>query len=513
MAAERTICLKGGYVWPGGNAPLAEGGILVSGNTIKSALTPSEAEDAAASADEVIDICGMALMPPLVDCHVHSTSTLLRGTENSLPLELWSYYSINYGRGFTDDAVRHAVLLTDIEMIRNGVGGYIDHFPQTHRAASGLAAHIQSGLRIGFAPFFADMLDEDILDIPLDRRVVEKIAPLAPRRLEEIRSAYIDLDAEIQSTGGGRITLLAGPNSPQRCSDALWILWREFQEKLAIGSHTHLLETFPQAQAARTRWPQGLVRALDDAGLLHNRLSVGHGIWLDPKERELLAARGVTISFNPISNGMLGSGRKRVRDDLDAGLKMALGTDCSNTGGRHDLFEVMRHMLIAGREPGTDFDRWLTPVEVLNAATTVGARAIRGPGAKGLLEANGVADILVIDLEAAGMAASFKSLNSIVVHADPRNVRSLMVDGRWLLRNGTITAFDEASVLRNAARHADDLRAAAAERHGEIRGLHNTYSAWQEGAFPHHACPSCGQISRPTPGAYRSHVVEATEKI
>ncbi|RJG40988.1 hypothetical protein D3Y55_27640 [Mesorhizobium sp. DCY119] len=503
MAGQRTICLKGGHIWPGGDTPLTEGGILVGGSQIKAILAPGEVGAAADGADEVVDVSGMVLMPPLVDCHVHSSSTLLRGTENSLPLELWSYYAINYGRGSTDDSVRHAALLTNIEMIRNGIGGYIDHFPPLHRAGAALSAHMQSGLRIGFAPFFADMWDEDILEIPLDRQIVHKIAPLAPRRLEDIRSAYFDLDAEIKSKGEGRITLLAGPNSPQRCSDALWELWAELQDRLGIGSHTHLLETFPQAQAARKRWPQGLVQALADEGLLHSRLSVGHGIWLDPKERELLASIGVTVSFNPISNGMLGSGRKRVREDLDAGLKIALGTDCSNTGGRHDLFEVMRHMLISGRDPGTDFNTWLTPAEVLNAATTIGAGALNGAKAHGRLETNGAADILVLDLESHGMAASSVSLNSIVVHADPRNVNSLMVDGRWLLRNGKIIVFDEVSVLRDARRHADDLRAAALDRLSEIESLHPHYSEWQRSVFSGHRCRACSRVSLPVPGTYQ----------
>ncbi len=495
MAGERTICLKGGHVWAGGHASLTEGGILIAGRRIIAVLSPAEAEAAANGADQVVDVSGMVLMPPFFDCHVHSNSTLLRGTENSLPLELWSYNAINYGREFTDEAIRVATQLTNVEMIRNGIGGYVDHFPQTHRSESTLSAHIESGLRIGFAPFFADMWDEDILDMPLDRKIVDKIAPLAPKRLGDIRAAYIRLDDEIRLKGDGRVTLLAGPNSPQRCSPALWAMWRDLQDQLGLGSHTHLLETFPQAQAARKRWPQGLIRALADAGLLHSRLSVGHAIWLEPDERNLLASAGVTVSYNPLSNGMLGSGRKRVRDDLDAGLHLALGTDCSNTGGRHDLFEIMRHMLISSRDPGTDFDRWLAPADVLNAATTAGVRALGGSQSLGLLATNSAADILVLDLEAAGMAASSKSLNSIVVHADPRNVHSLMVDGRWLLRNGTITTLDERSVLCDARRLAEELRSAAAERHGEIASLRAPYAAWQRRAFLGHRCLACGRGS------------------
>jgi cytosine/adenosine deaminase-related metal-dependent hydrolase len=482
---------------------LVDGGILVRGRRIVSVLSSGESEAAAHHADEVIDVSGMVLMPPLFSCHVHSNSTLLRGTENSLPLELWSYYAINYGRGFTDEAVRVAALLTDVEMIRNGIGGYIDHFPQTHRATSALSAHIESGLRVGFAPFFADMWDENILDIPLDQAIIQKIAPLTPKQREVIWATYLQIDAEIRLKGEGRVTLLVGPNSPQRCSPALWALWRDLQDNLGLGSHTHLLETFPQARAARKRWPQGLIRALSDDGLLHDELSVAHGIWLEPSERELLASAGVTVSYNPLSNGMLGSGRKRVREDLDAGLKLALGTDCSNTGGRHDLFEVMRHMLLSSRDPGSDFETWLTPGDVLNAATTTGARALGRSGAAGLFAANAAADILVLDLEAAGMAASSRSLNSIVMHADPRNVNSLMVDGRWLLRNGAIMTLDESSVLRDAGRLAEDLRSAAAHRHHEIKSLYPAYSAWQRETFSIERCPACGRVCGPSPGAFR----------
>lgn len=497
MTDHKRICLKGGYVWPGSGAALVEGGLLIRGDRIEAVFGLAEAGAVAACADEVIDATGMVLMPPFVDCHVHSNSTLLRGTENSLPLELWSYYAINYGRGSTDEGIRHAALLTNIEMIRAGIGGYIDHFPQTHRSAFAIEAHARSGLRIGFAPFFADMLDEDILDIPLNRDVVRRIAPLAPKRPEDIHSAYLNLHSLLRTEGGGRLTLLAGPNSPQRCSETLWELWKKVQTELDIGSHTHLLETLPQANAAWKRWPEGVVQALDNSGLLHDRLSVAHGIWISDSERDLLAERGVTVSHNPISNAMLGSGRRRLRDDLDAGLKVALGTDCSNTGGRHDLFEVMRNMLVSGRDPGSDFETWLTPEEVLAAATTNGAGALHSGKSNGYLEAGAAADVLILATQRYGLSASAPNLKSLVVHSDPRNVVSMMIDGKWILRDGKIVAFDEAEVLANASRYADDLRLGAIEQAGDIKNLHDDYASWQRGVFSAHQCPHCNRTTPP----------------
>lgn len=489
--------LVGGYVWRGAGFDLERSTVLISNGLIEAVLPESMSDTLSDSTYQLVDVRDLLLLPPLFDCHVHSTSTLLRGTENSLPLELWSYYAINYGRNLTDDAIYCSTLLTALEMIRNGIGGYIDHYPPTHRAEVGLAAHVHSGLRVGFAPFFADLRDENILDIPLDRDVIKKIAPLAPTNSDRIRAIYSDLDIEVRSKANGRIALLAGPNSPQRSSPKLWKLWQDLQENFVAGSHTHLLETYPQSLAAKKRWPNGVVQALAEHGLLSDRLSVAHGVWIDQSERELLASHGVTISYNPQSNGMLGSGWKRIREDLEAGVNISLGTDCSNTGGRHDLFEIMRHMLLSGRDAGSNFADWIQPREALNAATNNAGGLGQHWGGGGLIEPNRAADILFINVKSFGLAAAPIALESIVVHADPRNVHSLMVGGEWLLRDGVITAFDEALLLAKADRLAEELRETASQFSTELASLRDPYKDWQDQVFEQRFCPHCS--ARVTP--------------
>ena len=69
------------------NEPRA-GGVLVEGRSIAAlALTDREQREARARAGEVIDAARMILMPGLVNAHYHSYGTVLKGTENSLPLE------------------------------------------------------------------------------------------------------------------------------------------------------------------------------------------------------------------------------------------------------------------------------------------------------------------------------------------------------------------------------------------------------------------------------------------
>jgi 5-methylthioadenosine/S-adenosylhomocysteine deaminase len=492
-AQDWITCIRGGDIWTGPGEPIAAGALLIKGSEIVAVLSPSAAFDDRLEVNEFVNASGCLLMPPFTDGHVHSTATLFRGTENSLPLELWSNYIVNYDRGLTQEGLKIASQVTDIEMIRNGIGGYIDHYPQSDLADIGIKAHAEAGLRVGVAPYFADMWDEDISEIPIDRRVFNKLMPAASKTPEAVRSQFHELAAEVSQIGRNTVSLLLGPNSPQRCSDGFWKVWRELQEDLNLGTHTHLLETVPQAVAARKRWPNGLVDALDKMGLLHDRLSVGHGIWLTEAEKRIFADRGVTISYNPVSNYMLGSGRKNVRADLDLGVKIALGTDCSNSGGRHDLFEVMRHMLFSGRDPGTDFSRWISPEEVLDAATQ-GASAVLGSSKKlGRLAVGAAADILMLDFGKGGLVAAPVSLNSVVTQADPRNVNSLMVNGRWLLRAGKICSLDEEAIMSRAKTLASDVRAAAVEFADEIRELHTPFLGWYRGIASRGCCPTCGQ--------------------
>lgn len=489
---RRTVGIHNGYLWKddGGQHP-EPAGLFIENGRIARVLTPADFAAAQSVADESFDAAGCLLTSPLFDGHVHSTATLLRGTESHFPLELWSYYTINYGRAFVDRYTRSAILLTAAEMIRNGIGGYIDHFPPSHYAPVAIAAHRETGLRVGFAPFFADLLDEDILAIPIGARLAKRFLPRMRREPGALYELFLELHKDLSNDP--RIRLLAGPNAPQRCSDDLWKLWLRLRRELDLGSHTHLLETLPQALHARERWPIGLIAGMEDAGLLDARLSVAHGVWLSQHDLDRLARHEVTVVHNPVSNLALGSGAFDVRRALDAGIHLALGSDSSNTGGRHDLFEIMRHILFSGRHAGSDYKRWITPSEAFRAATS----AIRAfaPDYNPSLSTGSEADVLLLDFDRGALAGAAMTVDSLVRHADGRAVRALMIDGVWLYRNGRIEVFDEDDVIAEARTCAEALRRAGQEAAGDLRAIQSAFAPWYGGAFAASNCPRCGRFS------------------
>jgi 5-methylthioadenosine/S-adenosylhomocysteine deaminase len=419
-------------------------------------------------AGEIVDASGRWLLPGLIDAHAHAYGGLLRGTENSLPLELWAMHTTLYGRAIDADGIRLAILLGAAERLRGGITGTVDHSPMVQFGALALAAHEESGMRVAYAPFLHDISDYDLFDF----RLSDALAPFVggpPPLDEEIYAEKFSTLVASARAGSGRVQVQLGPNAPQRCSPLAWALWRRLRDRHDVAVHTHLLETRAQASLNR-RWPNGLVAEMAREGMLEGRLTCAHGVWLTEAEREVLARHDVTVSHNPASNLMLGSGTMDLRACRACGLRVALGTDSANTGGRHDLFGVMRLAMMLPRGQNADFSQWPAAAEVFSAATEGGAAALGLRGQVGSITVGQFADLVLVRTGDAGTVAGEASLDTLVQHAGPEHVDAVMVDGRWLLRGGTILAFDEAAVLREASAAAAMLHERVAADLTSLRG-------------------------------------------
>ena len=441
------------------------GTVLVDGDTVEAvAWNVDDRRAVVARAGEVVDGTGSRLVPGLVDAHTHAYGTLLRGTESSLPLELWALYTIAYGDGLDDTAIAAAMLLHDAECIRSGITGVVDHFPHMAHAPAALAAHEQSGMRVLFAAFVQDLSDYDLLhiDVPADLHAITQVGTVDIAAYEAL---FGDL-AALARRGSGRVRLALGPNAPQRCSDDIWAMWRRLRDRYDVPVHTHALETRAQARIAHERWPDhGMIAALEHAGLLDERLSLAHAIWTTAPEREVLARNGVAVSHNPLSNLTLGSGVMPLRAYLDAGVTVGLGTDASNCAGRHDLFETMRAALTLPRVHEIDATRWPDAATIFTMATANGTAILGEPVRPAGIVPGAAADLVLMRDGGSPGARLDDTLEGFVTYAGRELVDAVMVAGRWVLRDDTILTFDETHLLATLR----DVHAAIAERAAAAR--------------------------------------------
>src|SRR5215470_10689896 len=164
--------------WSADPAPAT---ILIEGGRVVALESGEAGARVAARALEHVDAPDLVAIPGMVNAHHHAYANVLRGTENSLPLELWALYTVAYGRALDAETIKLAILLGAAEMIRAGVTACVDHFPHIGNAEAAYAAHRASGMRIGFAPFLHDIHDHDFLGLDLPPALHARLTtPFAP---------------------------------------------------------------------------------------------------------------------------------------------------------------------------------------------------------------------------------------------------------------------------------------------------------------------------------------------
>jgi len=217
------------------------------------------------------------------------------------------------------------------------------------------------------------------------------------------------------------------------------------------------LETPIQRRVGLQLYAKGLVHRLERFGLLNPDLSVAHAVWVDSEEIRLLKERGVTVIHNPVSNLTLGSGKAPLREYLADQISVALGTDASNCGGPHNLFEAMRIAAILHRVGEPDFSRWPQPEEVWTMATLGGAKTIGMEGRVGRIAPGYQADLVILNPSATTWAPLDQILTQLVHHETGRSVESVMINGHWTMREGKILTFSENNVIQQVQERYEHL--------------------------------------------------------
>lgn len=136
-------------------------------------------------------------------------------------------------------------------------------------------------------------------------------------------------------------------------------------------------------------------------GLLTHKTILAHCIHLQPKDVENLVSTKAGVAHNPNSNTCLRDGICRVRDLLDAGIKLGLGTDCS-AGYMPSIHSAMRDASNVSRNLAlqTDDERYILSFsELVYLATLGGANVVGMKDKIGNFEVGKEFDALVVDVK------------------------------------------------------------------------------------------------------------------
>jgi len=410
---------------------------------------------------KVLDASGMLAIPGLVSAHYHSHDTLLKGCFAPMPLDMWLLHAVppNYPQRPREE-IRARVLIGALEALKSGITTLQDmatvHPFDPAEVDTIAQAYDDIGIRCVFALQAGDVPGSRPFPFwdELIPRELRAGATATVRRGGSARELIDRLEGERRRHAGRhpRLSWALGPATPEICSEEYLGLLADLSRRENLRVFCHVYESKANTAIARQHYGAdsgSLIRHLERVGLLNERFTLAHGVWLQPEEIELVARAGAHVALNPASNLKTRSGVAPIRAYVDAGVKLALGTDNSSCSDAQNMFQAMKlFALFAGEGGHRAF-----------AAATMGGAAALGLGEEiGRLEPGRKADITLLSLRDPAFVPLNDAVRQLVYTEPGRSVRHVIVDGRVLLENGRATTVDEDALYAEVERLMPALR-------------------------------------------------------
>ncbi len=412
-----------------------------------------------------IDGAGRLVMPGLINGHFHSPVNHLKGSLDSLPLEIFMLYESPAldAAAMTPRAAYVRTMLGALEMLKNGVTAVQDDaffvpVPTPEIIDAVMQAYADSGIRATVAldqpnvpeldklPFLGDMLPANLK---------ADLAGPAPMDAAGLLACYDHLIRTWHGAEGGRLNAAVSCSAPQRVTTDYFAALDSLSRTHDLPFYIHMLETKLQRVLGHEKFDgRSLIRYVHDLGFLSERLNIIHAIWIDGADIDLIAAAGSVVAHNPISNLRLGSGVMPFRKLRDKGVPICLGTDEAIADDSINMWLVAKFAGLIHNITDPDYERWPKAGEVLDCLIRGGARAMRQSGKIGRIAAGYQADLILVDLDTLPFTPLNDLRRQLVYCETGGSVRLTMVAGRIVVEDGCVTTVDESSIRAEARAHA-----------------------------------------------------------
>ncbi len=432
MNLSETILIKNGIVltMDKQRKTLDDGAVVIRDDKIVDVGKTSAILKKKYKADKIINAKKMAVIPGLINTHIHSD--LIRGTADDLPLVPWlDNYIWPWHRVVTPDIAYTTALLTYSEALKSGTTCLLDMFRYMHRCAD---AAKETGIRAVLAPMAADSPDYTLESFEDNEKLVRT------------RNGYAE----------GRVRVWFGMEWVFISSDEHVRQIVEGARKYKTGIHAHSSEIKDEWDMAMKRFGKHSIEAFNDMGLLGKNTVIAHCCWLTDKERQLLGRTGTNIAHCAVSNQKLADGVCPVPELVQYGANVSLGTDGLKENNTADMFEVMKFASLLHKV--TRLEATILPaMQVLEMATIKGAKSLGLDREIGSIEPGKKADVILVNLHKLRttpvlFGEHFNVISHLVYAAHGDDVETSFVDGKIVMENRVLRNVNEEKLIETATK-------------------------------------------------------------
>jgi cytosine/adenosine deaminase-related metal-dependent hydrolase len=401
---------------------------------IEDGLVKQAGAGAKPAADDVHDLGGAVVTPGLVNTHHHLWQNLTRARAQDDNLFGWLEALYPIWAAIDDEAEYAAARVGLAELALSGCTTVFDHhylFPPgvTGLLEAEILAARELGVRIVAARGSMDL--------------GESQGGLPPDAVVETRDdALSATEAAAGLADGVHVEITVAPCSPFSVTRELMTESAELARRLGLRLHTHLAETVEEEDYCRDLYGCTPVEYLEQVGWLAEDVWCAHCVHLSDDDVATFGKHDVGVAHCPTSNMRLGAGIARVRELLDANVRVGLGVDGSASNERGDLFlEVKQSLLVARARGGPQA---LGVRDALRLGTRGGA-AVLGRDDIGELSPGKRADLAVWRTDGLELGGA-DDLVAGLVFSGPHRVDRLYVGGEEIVRDGHLVRAEETEI-------------------------------------------------------------------
>jgi 5-methylthioadenosine/S-adenosylhomocysteine deaminase len=401
---------------------------LVDGSTIAGiAENPSD--------DYTFEVFSIsAIFPGLVNTHTHLPMGLFRGMADDLPLMEWLQNHIwpAEAKWLSPEFIQAATDLAAIEMIKSGTTLSNDmYFLSDHIAASLQKSGLKGIIGVG------------VLDFPT------KFGSGADDYISKASDLYLKYKND------DLISVSLCPHAPYTVSPENYVKCVEFCGKHDLLLHTHLMEAANESADAVAKHGKTTVQIMKDAGAFDIKSIFAHCVQLNDEEIALMGEKKASVAHCIQSNMKLANGFAPVKQMMDAGINVTIGTDGAASNNDLDMIDEMRSVALVHKGVLKDATA-LSAETVLHMATTGGANAL-GIGDTGELKKGNKADFIAVSFDSPKTTPVFNPVSHLVYSASASDVTAMYVNGKCLMKDRVILTVDEEKIKYNARLWADKI--------------------------------------------------------
>lgn len=364
-----------------------------------------------ADMEQVIDGEGGILMPGMINVHTHASMIPFRSLGDDCKDRLRRFLFPLENECMTAELVYHGTKYAIAEMLLSGVTTMMDMY------------------------YFEDEVAKAADEMGMRAFVGETVINFATCDTEEAYGGLEYGEKLIKKWKGHElITPFIAPHATNTNNEEALIRANELSKKYEVPLSIHVAELDYEMKYFREQYHETPIEFLNRIGVLNERLVAAHCIYLNEKDIKLMKEKGAKVAHCIGSNTKAAKGVAPVKELLEAGVAVGLGTDGPSSGNTLDLFTQFK--LFASFHKVTNQDRSIFPArEIVKLGTIEGAKVLGKEKEIGSLEVGKKADLALIETASANMFPVFDAYSALVYSANMSNVQAVFVNGKCLVQN------------------------------------------------------------------------------